>query len=51
MLIGAMNVRGCGELLRHLTLDPSRDYQPGGLDAGVYDVPTQPSTMSRNTRW
>ena len=35
-----------GELLRELTLDPSRDYQPIGAAERVYDVPRHLSPMS-----
>jgi len=38
-----------GSLLRELTLDPSRDYQPFGVSttrASVHDVLRQASTMS-----
>lgn len=46
LLVDGLDVRVLsqdGELLRHLTLDPTRDYQPQGL--GVYDAPRHPSTM------
>jgi hypothetical protein len=35
-----------GELLRELTLDPSRVYQPLGRTSRVQDVPTHVSGMS-----
>jgi len=35
-----------GELLRELTLDPSRVYQPLGATSRVHDVPTHVSGMS-----
>jgi transposase InsO family protein len=35
-----------GELLRELTLDPSRTYQPMGKTSSVHDVPTHVSGMS-----
>jgi transposase InsO family protein len=35
-----------GELLRELTLDPSRIYQPMGKTSSVHDVPTHVSGMS-----
>jgi hypothetical protein len=35
-----------GELLRELTLDPSRIYQPLGRRSRVQDVPTHVSGMS-----
>ena len=39
---------GTGELIRRLTLDPSRDYQPIGGGRGVYDVARHLSPMSRH---
>jgi transposase InsO family protein len=35
-----------GELIRELTLDPSRNYQPLGRTSTVHDVPTHVSGMS-----
>lgn len=35
-----------GELIRELTLDPSRDYQPLARSESVHDVPTHLSGMS-----
>ena len=62
MLIRELNIRiiteDTGQLLRELTLDPNRDYQPTGRDryarwrtktTGVHYDPRQVSTMSRDT--
>jgi transposase InsO family protein len=49
LLIADQNVRvidANGELLRELTLDPSRVYQPIGRTPRVQDVPTHMSGMS-----
>jgi hypothetical protein len=35
-----------GQLIRELTLDPSRSYQPLSQVYDVHDVPTQVSGMS-----
>jgi transposase InsO family protein len=46
MLIADLDIRivhaATGEILRHLTLDPTRDYQPTGKPAGPPPKPTQP---------
>ncbi|HET6919799.1 MAG TPA: hypothetical protein VFI46_10080 [Jiangellaceae bacterium] len=46
LLIADLDIRvldaTTGELLRHLTLDPTRDYQPTGKPAGPPPKPTQP---------
>jgi hypothetical protein len=46
MLIADLDIRivhaATGEILRHLTLDPTRDYQPTGQPAGPPPKPTQP---------
>jgi transposase InsO family protein len=49
LLIADLEIRvidSNGELLRELTLDPSRCYQPLGSRASVHDVPTHMSGMS-----
>jgi hypothetical protein len=49
LLIAGRNVRvidSNGELIRELTLDPSRDSQPLGRTSTVQDVPTHLSGMS-----
>ena len=38
-----------GQLLRQLTLDPSRDYQPQTRTEGVHYAPRHLSTMTRDT--
>jgi hypothetical protein len=38
-----------GELLRELTADPSRDFQPRGVPAGLPKKNTRNATMSRDT--
>jgi hypothetical protein len=38
-----------GQLIRELTLDPTRDYQPLKRTRNVYYVPRHPSRMSRDT--
>jgi transposase InsO family protein len=49
LLIADLQIRvidANGELLRELTLDPSRIYQPLGRTSTVHDVPTHVSGMS-----
>ena len=49
LLIADQNIRvidANGELIRELTLDPSRIYQPLGRRSRVQDVPTHVSGMS-----
>jgi transposase InsO family protein len=49
LLIADQNIRvidANGQLIRELTLDPSRVYQPLGRTARVHDVPTHLSGMS-----
>jgi hypothetical protein len=49
LLIADQNIRvidANGELIRELTLDPSRIYQPLGRASRVHDVPTHVSGMS-----
>ncbi len=51
LLVDGLDVRVIsedGELLRHLMLDPTRDYQPRGIVSLVYDAPTHPATMPRH---
>ena len=46
MLIADLDIRivhaATGEILRHLTLDPTRHYQPTGKPPGPPPKPTQP---------
>jgi hypothetical protein len=46
MLIADLDIRivhaATGEILRHLTLDATRDYQPTGKPAGPPPKPPQP---------
>jgi transposase InsO family protein len=49
LLIADLEIRvidSNGELLRELTLDPSRCYQPLGRRSSVHDIPTHMSGMS-----
>lgn len=49
ILVDGLDVRVLsddGELLRHLTLDPTRDYQPTGRPRGPARIPPTVSTMS-----
>jgi hypothetical protein len=49
LLIADLNIRvisADGELIRELTLDPSRVYQPLGRTSRVQDVPRHLSPMS-----
>jgi len=49
LLIADQNIRVIdlqGQLIRELTLDPSRNYQPISQDYDVHDVPTHVSGMS-----
>ena len=49
LLIADQNIRVIdseGELIRELTLDPSRNYQPISRAYDVSDVPTHVSGMS-----
>jgi hypothetical protein len=51
MLVHDLDVRVISEdseLLRHFTLDPSREYQPQRIVSSVYDAPTHPATMRRH---
>lgn len=51
MLVADLDIRVLdedGELLRHLTLDPTRDYQRQETGRNVYGVSRHPSPMSRH---
>jgi hypothetical protein len=48
MLIHDYDVRiidaATGELIRHLTIDPTRDYQPRGAPCGAHEKSSEPPT-------
>ena len=54
MLIQDLHIRvinaATGELLRHLTLDPTRDYQPTGRPPGPPPA-TTPQSKTPNPMW